>query len=211
MVIGAGPRLTIWSATRRSEHAGEFSRRPASVIALTRRLVTAPHMGGRWSTPTRRRPSRRRSWRSMQTRIARGRLAASDEIPAADFFVRLPAPPAFSLTRILTASGYPSSGRGWVVPVREVPPGRAGLGDQSAWPRWSAVQRVRRRGPDRAPPTWARIAAERHGAEEERRGRGAGQPGRACAPRQPAGGRGHNPPETCTATPDYRAAPWPGC
>ena len=76
------------------------------------------------------------------------------------------------------------------LPVREVPPDRAVLGHRRRGRAGPAVQRVRRRGQDRADQHGHHAAAgHRRG---ERRGRRAGQPRRAAG-RGGQRGRGHEP------------------
>ena len=94
------------------------------------------------------------------------------------------------------------------LPVREVPPDRAGLGDRRRGRAGPAVQRVRRRGQDRA-HQHGLDAAARHG-RGKRRGRSARPAGTRCAPRRPARTRARTRRVTCTAHPTTGGT-WPGC
>ena len=140
------------------------------------------------------------------TLVARG-PGGEREIAAADFFVDY-------LTTSLAAGRDPDRGpgaqarTGLGLPVREVPPDRAGLGDRRRGRAGPAVQRVRRRGQDRA-HQHGPDAAARHG-RGKRRGRGAKPAGTRCAPRRPARTRARTRRPTCTAHPTTGGT-WPGC
>ena len=139
------------------------------------------------------------------TLVARG-PGGEREIAAADFFVDY-LTSSLEPDEILTAVRIPKLGSGLGLPVREVPPDRAVLGHRRRGRAGPAVQRVRRRGQDRAHQHGPDAAAG-HG-RGERRGRGARPAATRCGPRRPRG-RGHQPARRPARSSRLPAAPGPG-
>ena len=121
------------------------------------------------------------------TLIARG-PGGEREIAAADFFVDY-LTSSLEPDEILTGIRVPKLGRVGF-PLREVPPHRAVVGDRRRGRAGPPLQRLRRRGQDRAHQHGHDTGAGRGGGG--RRGRRRGQPGGAAGGGGP-GGRGHEP------------------
>jgi hypothetical protein len=204
-----GPPTTTSCTTRWSASTAGCSPRPPRWSATPRSATAAPSAA---PPPTATPPAtcRRRAAALEATFVARARRAA--EIAAADFFQGLPRDP-WRPTRCSSRSAsrsYDGSGAG----LREVQPGRPGLGHRGRRWRSSGGQRRHRGGPDRADQHGHRC---RCGPPRPSRPSPAPTARRRHRGGLPARGRRHQPAGDLNAQPDYRQhlarvltpEPWP--
>ena len=196
---------------RRADHALPARPRPAGGRALRAAGAGRRH-GGRPGGPAPRHPRRRARARRPGRRPARGGAGAGrhPDRPGAGrrardrrgrLLRRLPDlepgagrdPDRDPGTQARTRVG---------LPLREVPPHRAGVGDRRRGRAGPAVQRVRRRGQDRAHQHGHDAGAGRGGGERRGRAREASRDAlRAAAA---SADEGTNPPGDLHGAPDYR-------